>query len=143
MCRAFFLHRTQWGLDKIREIINDLTSAISRICSARIPFEWSIWCSTSVERCLGESQLAHKKKTEMLRKEGKTNLLFLFFLQQFKYLRFKANLSLVIKYSAVQSLYFLRNYCILYYFLGNIFIYTHSMSYLVSYIWAQVNFLML
>ncbi|XP_051867557.1 nucleoporin NDC1 [Pristis pectinata] len=39
-------------------------------------------------------------------------------LQQFKYLRFKANLSLVIKYSAVQSLYFLRNYCILYYFLG-------------------------
>ncbi|XP_069794189.1 nucleoporin NDC1 isoform X2 [Narcine bancroftii] len=39
-------------------------------------------------------------------------------MQQFKYLRFKANLSLVIKYSAVQSLYFLRNYCILYYFLG-------------------------
>ncbi|XP_038650630.1 nucleoporin NDC1 isoform X2 [Scyliorhinus canicula] len=39
-------------------------------------------------------------------------------LQQFKYPRFKGNLSLVIKYSAVQSLYFLRNYCILYYFLG-------------------------
>ncbi|XP_072367405.1 nucleoporin NDC1 isoform X2 [Scyliorhinus torazame] len=41
-------------------------------------------------------------------------------LQQFKYPRFKGNLSLVIKYSAVQSLYFLRNYCILYYFLGYI-----------------------
>ncbi|XP_059503800.1 nucleoporin NDC1 [Stegostoma tigrinum] len=39
-------------------------------------------------------------------------------LQQFKYPCFKRNLSLVIKYSAVQSLYFLRNYCILYYFLG-------------------------
>ncbi|XP_067846645.1 nucleoporin NDC1 isoform X2 [Heptranchias perlo] len=39
-------------------------------------------------------------------------------MQQFKYVRFKGNLSLVIKYSAVQSLYFLRNYCILYYFLG-------------------------
>ncbi|XP_072429825.1 nucleoporin NDC1 isoform X2 [Chiloscyllium punctatum] len=39
-------------------------------------------------------------------------------LQQFKYPQFKGNLSLVIKYSAVQSLYFLRNYCILYYFLG-------------------------
>ncbi|XP_078417749.1 nucleoporin NDC1 [Cetorhinus maximus] len=39
-------------------------------------------------------------------------------LQQFKYPRFKGNLSLVIKYSAMQSLYFLRNYCILYYFLG-------------------------
>ncbi|XP_067893610.1 nucleoporin NDC1 [Heterodontus francisci] len=39
-------------------------------------------------------------------------------LQQFKYPRFKGNLSLVIKYSAVQSLYFLRNYYILYYFLG-------------------------
>ncbi|XP_062920036.1 nucleoporin NDC1 isoform X1 [Mobula hypostoma] len=48
------------------------------------------------------------------------NLNYLSFptLQQFKYLRFKANLPLVIKYSAVQSLYFLRNYCILYYFLG-------------------------
>uniref|UniRef100_UPI00398EC1CB nucleoporin NDC1 isoform X2 n=1 Tax=Pristiophorus japonicus TaxID=55135 RepID=UPI00398EC1CB len=39
-------------------------------------------------------------------------------IQQFKYPRFKGNLSLIIKYSAVQSLYFLRNYCILYYFLG-------------------------
>ncbi|XP_007907157.1 nucleoporin NDC1 isoform X2 [Callorhinchus milii] len=39
-------------------------------------------------------------------------------IQQFKYLRFKASLWLVVKYSAVQSFYFLRNYCLLYYFLG-------------------------
>ncbi|KAJ8378174.1 hypothetical protein AAFF_G00245600 [Aldrovandia affinis] len=38
--------------------------------------------------------------------------------QQFKYLRFKGALPLVVKYSAVQSLYSLRNYCILYFFLG-------------------------
>ncbi|XP_035268756.1 nucleoporin NDC1 isoform X3 [Anguilla anguilla] len=38
--------------------------------------------------------------------------------QQFKYLRFKGALPLVVKYSAVQSLYSLRNYCIFYFFFG-------------------------
>ncbi|XP_061095362.1 nucleoporin NDC1 isoform X2 [Conger conger] len=38
--------------------------------------------------------------------------------QQFKYLRFKGALPLVVKYSAIQSLYSLRNYCIFYFFLG-------------------------
>ncbi|XP_036377608.1 nucleoporin NDC1 [Megalops cyprinoides] len=39
-------------------------------------------------------------------------------IQQFKYLRFKGALPLVVKCSAVQSLYYLRNYCIAYFFLG-------------------------
>ncbi|KAI1889247.1 hypothetical protein AGOR_G00177180 [Albula goreensis] len=38
--------------------------------------------------------------------------------QQYKYLRFKGALPLVVKYSAVESLYLLRNFCILYFFLG-------------------------
>ncbi|KAJ8375361.1 hypothetical protein SKAU_G00059410 [Synaphobranchus kaupii] len=38
--------------------------------------------------------------------------------QQFKYLSFKGALPLVVKYSAIQSLYSLRNYCIFYFFLG-------------------------
>ncbi|RXM98587.1 Nucleoporin NDC1 [Acipenser ruthenus] len=39
-------------------------------------------------------------------------------IQQNKYLRFKGTLPLVIKHSAVQALYSVRNYCITYFFLG-------------------------
>uniref|UniRef100_H3APH5 Nucleoporin NDC1 n=1 Tax=Latimeria chalumnae TaxID=7897 RepID=H3APH5_LATCH len=39
-------------------------------------------------------------------------------IQQYKYLRFKGVLPLVIKHSAVQSLYSVRNYCIIYYLIG-------------------------
>ncbi|XP_015210884.2 nucleoporin NDC1 isoform X1 [Lepisosteus oculatus] len=41
-------------------------------------------------------------------------------IQQYKYLRFKGTLPVVIKHSAVQSLYSVRNYCITYLFLGYI-----------------------
>lgn len=41
-------------------------------------------------------------------------------IQQNKYLRFKGTLPLVIKHSAVQALYSVRNYCITYFFLGYI-----------------------
>ncbi|MGH0174577.1 UNVERIFIED_CONTAM: hypothetical protein FKN15_009135 [Acipenser sinensis] len=41
-------------------------------------------------------------------------------IQQYKYLRFKGSLPLVIKHSAVQALYSVRNYCITYFFLGYI-----------------------
>ncbi|XP_041125582.1 nucleoporin NDC1-like isoform X2 [Polyodon spathula] len=41
-------------------------------------------------------------------------------IQQWKYLRFKGTLPLVIKHSAVQALYSVRNYCITYFFLGYI-----------------------
>ncbi|CAL8279273.1 unnamed protein product [Lota lota] len=40
--------------------------------------------------------------------------------QQYKYLRFKGNLPLVVKCSAIQSLYFTRNYLGVYFFLGYI-----------------------
>ncbi|XP_076150081.1 nucleoporin NDC1 isoform X1 [Alosa pseudoharengus] len=39
-------------------------------------------------------------------------------IQQYKYLRFKGSLSLVVKCSAVQSMYALRNYLVLYFFFG-------------------------
>ncbi|KAG8436880.1 hypothetical protein GDO86_007826 [Hymenochirus boettgeri] len=42
------------------------------------------------------------------------------FIQQFKYLQFRRNLPLIIKQSSIQSLYFTRNYAVLYFFLGNI-----------------------
>ncbi|XP_041132986.1 nucleoporin NDC1-like isoform X2 [Polyodon spathula] len=41
-------------------------------------------------------------------------------IQQCKYLRFKGTLPLVIKHSAVQAFYSVRNYCITYFFLGYI-----------------------
>ncbi|KAL4608249.1 nucleoporin NDC1 isoform X1 [Arapaima gigas] len=41
-------------------------------------------------------------------------------IQQCKYLRFKGMLPQVVRYSAVQSLYSVRNYCLLYFFLGYI-----------------------
>ncbi|CAL8369750.1 unnamed protein product [Boreogadus saida] len=40
--------------------------------------------------------------------------------QQYKYLRFKGNLPLVVKCSAIQSLYFTRNFLAVYFFLGYI-----------------------
>ncbi|KAG7273972.1 hypothetical protein CRUP_002080 [Coryphaenoides rupestris] len=40
--------------------------------------------------------------------------------QQYKYLRFKGTLPLVVKCSAIQALYFTRNYLAVYYFLGYI-----------------------
>ncbi|KAM4642813.1 nucleoporin NDC1 isoform 2-T2 [Discoglossus pictus] len=41
-------------------------------------------------------------------------------IQQFKYLQFRRCLSLLIKHSGVQSLYLLRNFTVVYYFLGHI-----------------------
>ncbi|MBN3302310.1 NDC1 protein, partial [Amia calva] len=41
-------------------------------------------------------------------------------IQQYKYLRFKGTLPLLIKHSTVQSLYTVRNFCIAYFFLGYI-----------------------
>uniref|UniRef100_UPI0037E7E39D nucleoporin NDC1 n=1 Tax=Semicossyphus pulcher TaxID=241346 RepID=UPI0037E7E39D len=40
--------------------------------------------------------------------------------QQYKYLRFKGSLPLVVKYSATQALYSVRNYIVVYFFLGYI-----------------------
>ncbi|KAM9791541.1 nucleoporin NDC1 [Syngnathus typhle] len=40
--------------------------------------------------------------------------------QQYKYLRFKGSLALVVKRSAVQALYSIRNYILIYFFLGYI-----------------------
>ncbi|XP_028988523.1 nucleoporin NDC1 [Betta splendens] len=40
--------------------------------------------------------------------------------QQYKYLRFKGSLSLVVKCSASQALYSIRNYIVVYFFLGHI-----------------------
>lgn len=40
--------------------------------------------------------------------------------QQYKYLRFKGSLPLVVKCSATQALYFVRNYIVVYFFLGYI-----------------------
>ncbi|KAJ3594489.1 hypothetical protein NHX12_003796 [Muraenolepis orangiensis] len=40
--------------------------------------------------------------------------------QQYKYLRFKGTLPVVVKCSAIQSLYFTRNYLVVYFFLGYI-----------------------
>ncbi|XP_018113941.1 nucleoporin NDC1-like isoform X1 [Xenopus laevis] len=50
------------------------------------------------------------------------NMNFLSFpsIQQYKYLQFRRCLPLIIKQSGLQALYFIRNYAVLYYFLGNI-----------------------
>ena len=42
----------------------------------------------------------------------------LMFPQQYKYLRFKGSLPLVVKWSATQAFYSVRNYIVVYYFLG-------------------------
>nr|XP_058159523.1 nucleoporin NDC1 isoform X2 [Dasypus novemcinctus] len=41
-------------------------------------------------------------------------------IQQFKFLRFRRSLFLLLKHSCVESLFLVRNFCILYYFLGHI-----------------------
>ncbi|KAM6124249.1 nucleoporin NDC1 isoform 2-T2 [Pterocles gutturalis] len=41
-------------------------------------------------------------------------------IQQYKYLRFRRSLPLLIKHSCVESLYFVRNFCAAYYFFGYI-----------------------
>ncbi|NXK60166.1 NDC1 protein, partial [Sylvietta virens] len=41
-------------------------------------------------------------------------------IQQYKYLRFRRSLPLLIKHSCVESLYFVRNFCVTYYFFGYI-----------------------
>ncbi|NXJ62097.1 NDC1 protein, partial [Rostratula benghalensis] len=41
-------------------------------------------------------------------------------IQQYKYLRFRRSLPLLVKHSCVESLYFVRNFCITYYFFGYI-----------------------
>ncbi|NXL27426.1 NDC1 protein, partial [Glaucidium brasilianum] len=41
-------------------------------------------------------------------------------IQQYKYLRFRRSLLLLIKHSCVESLYFVRNFCVTYYFFGYI-----------------------
>ncbi|NWX39533.1 NDC1 protein, partial [Steatornis caripensis] len=41
-------------------------------------------------------------------------------IQQYKYLRFRRSLPLLIKHSCVESLYFVRNFCVAYYFFGYI-----------------------
>ncbi|NXG56713.1 NDC1 protein, partial [Hemiprocne comata] len=41
-------------------------------------------------------------------------------IQQYKYLRFRRSLPLLIKHSSVESLYFVRNFCVTYYFFGYI-----------------------
>uniref|UniRef100_A0A8B9FQJ1 Nucleoporin NDC1 n=1 Tax=Amazona collaria TaxID=241587 RepID=A0A8B9FQJ1_9PSIT len=41
-------------------------------------------------------------------------------IQQYKYLRFRRSLPLLIKHSCVESLYFVRNFCATYYFFGYI-----------------------
>ncbi|NXT52957.1 NDC1 protein, partial [Pluvianellus socialis] len=41
-------------------------------------------------------------------------------IQQYKYLRFRRALPLLVKHSCVESLYFVRNFCVAYYFFGYI-----------------------
>ncbi|NWS71894.1 NDC1 protein, partial [Crotophaga sulcirostris] len=41
-------------------------------------------------------------------------------IQQYKYLRFRRSLPFLIKHSCVESLYFVRNFCVTYYFFGYI-----------------------
>ncbi|XP_037585798.1 nucleoporin NDC1 isoform X2 [Cebus imitator] len=41
-------------------------------------------------------------------------------IQQYKFLRFRRSLLLLVKHSCVESLFLVRNFCILYYFLGHI-----------------------
>ncbi|NXX74557.1 NDC1 protein, partial [Urocolius indicus] len=41
-------------------------------------------------------------------------------IQQYKYLRFRRSLPLLIRHSCVESLYFVRNFCVTYYFFGYI-----------------------
>ncbi|NXD77239.1 NDC1 protein, partial [Halcyon senegalensis] len=41
-------------------------------------------------------------------------------IQQYKYLRFRRSLPLLVKHSCVESLYFVRNFCFTYYFFGYI-----------------------
>ncbi|XP_058919032.1 nucleoporin NDC1 isoform X2 [Kogia breviceps] len=41
-------------------------------------------------------------------------------IQQYKFLRFRRSLLLLVKHSCVESLFLLRNFCIVYYFLGHI-----------------------
>ncbi|XP_032485311.1 nucleoporin NDC1 isoform X2 [Phocoena sinus] len=41
-------------------------------------------------------------------------------IQQYKFLRFRRSLPLLVKHSCVESLFLLRNFCIVYYFLGHI-----------------------
>ncbi|XP_075364916.1 nucleoporin NDC1 isoform X2 [Mycteria americana] len=41
-------------------------------------------------------------------------------IQQYKYLRFRRSLPLLVKHSCVESLYFVRNFCVAYYFFGYI-----------------------
>ncbi|XP_054240141.1 nucleoporin NDC1 [Indicator indicator] len=41
-------------------------------------------------------------------------------IQQYKYLRFRRSLPLLVKHSCVESLYFVRNFCVTYYFFGYI-----------------------
>ncbi|XP_034744612.1 nucleoporin NDC1 isoform X2 [Etheostoma cragini] len=48
------------------------------------------------------------------------NYVSFYTVQQYKYLRFKGSLSLVVKCSATQALYSVRNYIVVYYFLGYI-----------------------
>ncbi|NXS00117.1 NDC1 protein, partial [Oxylabes madagascariensis] len=42
-------------------------------------------------------------------------------IQQYKYLRFRRSLPLLIKHSCVESLYFVRNFCVTYYFFAGVF----------------------
>ncbi|XP_004438633.2 PREDICTED: nucleoporin NDC1 isoform X1 [Ceratotherium simum simum] len=41
-------------------------------------------------------------------------------IQQYKFLRFRRSLPLLVKHSCVESLFLIRNFCIVYYFLGHI-----------------------
>ncbi|KAF1672521.1 NDC1 protein, partial [Pygoscelis papua] len=41
-------------------------------------------------------------------------------IQQYKYLRFRRSLPLLVKHGCVESLYFVRNFCVVYYFFGYI-----------------------
>ncbi|KAM5247882.1 nucleoporin NDC1 isoform 1-T1 [Ctenodactylus gundi] len=41
-------------------------------------------------------------------------------IQQYKFLRFRRSLLLIVKHSCVESLFLVRNFCIVYYFLGHI-----------------------
>ncbi|XP_004699464.1 nucleoporin NDC1 [Echinops telfairi] len=41
-------------------------------------------------------------------------------IQQYKFLRFRRSLLLLVKHSCVESLFLIRNFCVLYYFLGHI-----------------------
>nr|XP_044995295.1 nucleoporin NDC1 isoform X2 [Jaculus jaculus] len=83
--------------------------------------------SPAEERCLNEGHLFFLlagaftgHSYSLLYFANNMNYLPFPIVQQYKFLRFRRSLLLLVKHSCVESLFLLRNFCIVYYFLGHI-----------------------